>query len=76
MKVLFKIQNLFKHKGSSDYQLQDFRHMQTCHIEHITYVVYAEFDQEVAPSSMCKIGFSSDNNIVTFLVIYVYFNVM
>jgi hypothetical protein len=50
--------------------------MQICHIEHITYVVYAEFDQEVAPSSIRKIGFSSDNNIVTFLVIYVYFNVM
>lgn len=50
--------------------------MQTCHIEHITYVVYSEFDQEVAPSSMCKIGFLSDNDIVTFLVIYVYFNVM
>jgi hypothetical protein len=42
----------------------------------MSHVVYAEFDQEVAPSSMCKIGFSSDNNVVTFLVICVYFNVM
>jgi hypothetical protein len=76
MKVLFKYKTILSTMVALtiNYKNSDTCKHVTLSISHSWYMV--NFDQEVAPASMCKIGFSSDNNIVTFLVIYVYFSVM